>query len=188
LPNYVSHLQAAELLKEADRILVIGCSGGGKTTLSVEISIKRGLEYQSIDRDVRWLPGWTERDKEEQRGMIIKLVEREHWVMDGSGASTFDLRLPRADLVLWVRVSRYTALKGLAIRVFRNFGSVRPEMAEGCPEKFPDLEFLSYIWNFEKKHTPIFIHNIDTYGSHVPVVVLESHSKIESMLRSAFLT
>ena len=108
--------------------------------------------------------------------------------MDGSGASTFDLRLPRADLVLWVRVSRYTALKGLAIRVFRNFGSVRSEMADGCPEKFPDLEFLSYIWNFEKKHTPIFIHNIDTYGSHVPVVVLESHSKIQSMLRSAFLT
>ena len=94
MPNYVSHLQAAELLKEADRILVIGCSGGGKTTLSVEIATKRGLEYQSIDRDVRWLPGWTERDKEEQRGMIIKLVEREHWIMDGSGASTFDLRLP----------------------------------------------------------------------------------------------
>ena len=118
--------------------------------------------------------------------MITELVNRDRWVMDGSGSSTFDIRLPRTDLILWVRVPRYMALKGLASRVIRNFGSVRSEMAQGCPEKFPDLEFLSYIWNFERKHAPLFVKNIDKYGSNIPVVILESHSKINSMLQSAF--
>ena len=186
MPKYVSYLKAAELLPEVNRVLVIGCSGGGKTTLSVELANGLGLEYISIDRDVRWLPGWTERDKQQQRDMIAELVGCDRWLMDGSGASTFDLRLPRTDLILWVRVSRYTALKGLTLRVIRNLGSVRPEMAEGCPEKLPDLNFLSYIWNFEKKHTPIFIEKIDKYGPDIPVAVLESHVEIGNMLSGTF--
>ena len=188
MPKYISHLEAAEILPIVNRILVIGCSGGGKTTLSVKLANQLNTEYQSIDRDVRWLPGWKERDKQTQREMIAELVKRHCWVMDGSGASTFDLRLPRTDLILWVRVPRYTALKGLASRVLSNFGSVRTEMAQGCPEKLPDLDFLSYIWNFEKKHAPIFVKNIDKYGSNIPVVILESHTKITSMLQRAFKT
>ena len=188
MPKYISHLEAATLLPTLNRILVIGCSGGGKTTLSVKLANQLKAEYQSIDRDVRWLPGWIERDKQTQRVMITELVNRDRWVMDGSGASSFDIRLPRTDLILWVRVPRYMALKGLALRVIRNFGTVRPKMAQGCPEKFPDLDFLSYIWNFEKKHAPLLVKNIDIYGSSIPVAILESHSKITNMLRSAFKT
>lgn len=186
MPKYISHLDAAALLPVVKRILVIGCSGGGKTTLSVKLADQLNTEYQSIDRDIQWLPGWKEREKQAQRAMITELVNRDRWVMDGSGASTFDIRLPRTDLILWVRVPRYIALKGLASRVLRNYGSVRPEMAQGCPEKFPDREFLSYIWNFEKKHAPLFVKNIEEYGSNIPVAILESHSKIDSMLKSAF--
>ncbi len=188
MPKYVSYLKAAELLLEVNRVLVIGCSGGGKTTLSVQLANRLSLEYISIDRDVRWLPNWTERDKRQQRKMITEMVNRDRWLMDGSGASTFDLRLPRTDLILWVRVTRYTALKGLTLRVIRNLGSVRPEMAEGCPEKLPDLEFLSYIWNFEKKHTPIFIEIIDKHGSDIPIAVLQSHAEIGKLLSSTSLT
>jgi len=112
VPKYVSYLKAAELLPEVNRVLVIGCSGGGKTTLSVQLANGLSLEYISIDRDVRWMPGWIERDKQKQREMIAELVGRDRWLMDGSGASTFDLRIPRTELILWVRVTRYTALKG----------------------------------------------------------------------------
>jgi len=44
------------------------------------------------------------------------------------------------------------------------------------------LDFLSYIWNFEKKQTPIFIEKIDKYGPDIPVAVLKSHVEIENML------
>lgn len=184
MPRYVSLDEAADLLAKIQRILVIGCSGGGKTTLSARIAALRGLEFQSLDRDVRWLPGWVERDRAEQRALISQLSQRERWVMDGSGASSFDIRLPRTELVLWVRVPRYVALLGLAKRVFRYYGSVRPAMAEGCPEPLPDRAFLSYIWNFERKYAPLFIKQIDQYGPDVPVAVLRSYREMEALTQA----
>ncbi len=185
MPNYITPNEAATILPNANRILVIGCSGGGKSTLSQKISTQFKLEYISIDRDVRWLPGWQERNKQQQRQILTQLVQRDRWVMDGSGASTFDIRLPRAELVLWVRVPRYVALMGLTRRVMRYFGSTRPEMAEGCPEPVPDREFLSYIWNFEKLQVPKFVHHLDLYGAQVPVATLKSHREMDNMLLKA---
>lgn len=185
MPNYVSIDEAAEVLAKCQRVLVIGCSGGGKTTLSRRIAASFAMEFQSLDRDVRWLPGWTERAKDEQRTIIQDLATRDRWVMDGSGASTFDIRLPRTDLVLWVRVPRRVALFGLAKRVLRHFGTVRPDMAEGCPEPLPNREFLSYIWNFETKYAPLFVRNIDRYGPGVPLAILPSHTAMDRLVALA---
>ncbi|TDK31252.1 AAA family ATPase [Rhizobium deserti] len=183
MPRYVSSEEAAHLLAKAARVLVIGCSGGGKTTFSAKIAACRNLEFQSLDRDVRWLPGWVERDRAGQREIIAQLAQRERWVMDGSGASSFDLRLPRTDLVLWVRVPRHIALLGLFKRVFRYYGSVRPAMAEGGPEPLPDRDFLSYIWNFEERYAPLIIKQIDQHGPTVPVAVLRSHREMDAILQ-----
>ncbi|MEK1870952.1 MAG: AAA family ATPase [Rhizobium altiplani] len=183
MPRYVSSQEASNLLVEAKRVLVIGCSGGGKTTFSAKIAACRNLEFQSLDRDVRWLPGWVERDRAGQREIIEQLARRERWVMDGSGASSFDLRLPRTELVLWVRVPRYIALFGLFTRVFRYYGAVRPAMAEGCPEPLPDRDFLSYIWNFERRYAPFFIKQIDQHGPTVPVAVIRSHREMDAILQ-----
>ncbi|QPB24495.1 AAA family ATPase [Rhizobium sp. 007] len=183
MPRYVALSEAAAKLARANRVLVIGCSGGGKTTFSQKIANSFNLEFQSLDRDVRWLPGWKERDRQEQRTLIAEMTRRSRWVMDGSGASSFDLRLAHTDLVLWVRVPRRVALFGLARRVGRFYGSVRPAMAPGCPERLPNREFLSYIWNFEKKYAPIFIQSIDRHGPNVPVAVLRSHREMARLLQ-----
>lgn len=173
---------AAEHLANANRVLVIGCSGGGKSTLSLKIAERFGLEYQSYDRDVRWLPGWRVRDRAEQRARVSDLVSRERWVMDGNSPSTFDIRLPRADLVIWLRIPRRVALMGIARRVLSNYGSVRIDMAEGCPEQLPDREFLSYIWTFEKKVSPRIIAGLDRHGPKVPVVIMPSRKSFHALM------
>lgn len=178
VPNHVSISEAADVLKSAERVLVVGCSGGGKTTLSVRLAEHFSLVYQSLDRDVRWLPNWVVRDAGEQRAIFQRLVAEERWVMDGSGPSTLDLRLPRADLVIFVRVPRGVALWGLFKRVAKHYGTVRPEMAEGCAEPLPDWEFLSYIWNFEKNSAPRIEREIDQHGPDVPVVTVRSHREM----------
>lgn len=69
--------EAADHIRRANRILVMGCSGGGKSTLSQKIAARFGLAYVSIDRDVLWLPGWVERAKDEQRAIIVAKVQEE---------------------------------------------------------------------------------------------------------------
>jgi adenylate kinase family enzyme len=182
LPSFISLSSAVEHLAMANRVLVIGCSGSGKSTLSIRIAERFGLEYQSYDRDVRWLPGWEVRDRAEQRVRVLDLVGRERWVMDGTTPSTFDIRLPRTDLVLWLRVPRRLALIGIVRRVFSNYGSVRPDMAEGCPEQLPDREFLSYIWTFEKRVVPRIMAGLDLHGPSVPVAMLHTRKSVEALL------
>ena len=180
--HHVTIPEAADLLKTARRVLVIGCSGGGKSTLSQAISEQFGMAYLSYDRDVRWLPGWRVRDRGEQREIVAELVARDRWVMDGTTVSTFDLRLPRTDLVIWVRVPRRVALAGVARRVLANYGQVRPDMAEGCPEQLPDREFLTFIWTWERRVAPRVVAGLDRFGPEVPVVTLWSRRVFPELL------
>lgn len=182
MPNFVPVIEAHEILEQANKVLVIGCSGGGKTTLALRISEKYALAYQSIDRDVRWLPGRQVRDRTEQRQIISELAGRDRWVMDGTSPSSFDIRVPRADLIVWVRLPRRIAIAGVVKRVLVNYGKVRVAMAEGCPEPIPDRDFLSYIWSFERKSAPKLITQIDKHGPTVPVAVLKSRADIANLI------
>ena len=182
MPNYISISDATGRLATAERILVIGCSGAGKTTLSLKIAERFGLEYQSLDRDVLWLPEWRQRDKIEQREILRNLVSRNRWIMDGNGPSTFDIRVPRADLVLWLRVPRHLSFLGLAHRVLKNYGVVRNAMADGCPERLPDKEFLSYIWTFEQRMAPRIIAGVNQHGPETPIVIIRNRREAASLL------
>lgn len=182
MPNFVNVDEAGARLAKAKRVLVVGCSGGGKTTLALKIADRFGLEYQSIDRDVRWLPGSKVRDRVEQRAIVAELVALERWVMDGTNISTFELRVPRADLIVWVRVPRRIAMFGVFRRVAMNYRRVRVAMAKGCPEPIPDREFLSYIWSFERREAPRLEASLDKHGPHVPVVVLRSHREMRRLV------
>ena len=185
MPTYLPDIEdALPRLRQASRILVIGCSGGGKSTLSRKLSGKLDLPYISMDRDFFWLPGWIKRPKAEERVLIAACVAQDRWIMDGSGPSTFDLRFPRTDMVIWVRVPRRVCLWGLACRVASSFGRVRPEMAPGCPEQLPDREFLSYIWNFERRVSPVIVQMLDRYAPDMPVLTLRSRRDIRALAES----
>lgn len=182
MPNFVTVTEAAQILLQARRVMVVGCSGTGKTTLSQALSTRLDLPYWSLDRDIFWLPGWIKRDKPAQRDIIRGIIATERWLMDGTNASSFDLRLPRADLVIWLRLPRRIAYWGLARRVVSNYGQVRVGMADGCPERFPEWDFLSFIWSFNRKYTPLFTEKFDTHAPELPVVRLTRRAEVAALL------
>lgn len=127
------------------------------------------------------MPGWIKRPKAEERAPIAAKVAEDRWIMDGSGASSFDLRLPRTNLVIWVRVPRRVCFWGLVCRVASSFGRLRPDMAPGCPEQLPDREFLSYIWNFERRVSPVIVQMLDRHAPEMPVLTLRSRRDIRAL-------
>ncbi len=173
--------QTAAALRTADRILVIGCSGSGKSTLAQALSGMFALPYVSMDRDVFWMSGWTQRPRAEALAIVERAVDERRWIMDGTSPGTLPLRLPRTDLVIWMRPPRHVSLYGVISRWIRFRGKTRPEMAENCPERVT-LEFLSYIWNFEKTESPEIEQKLADYGSEVPVLVLRSHAQTRVLL------
>lgn len=173
--------EAARILEKADRILIIGCSGTGKSTLAQVIASLRGLTYVSMDRDIFWLPGWKMRPRPEAISLIEQAVAGPRWIIDGNSPGTLPLRLPRTDIVIWRRPPRHVALRGVISRWLRYRGRSRPEMAPGCPERL-DWKFLRYIWTFERDEAPQFQEMLARHGAHVPVVTLKSYRDGEDLL------
>ena len=181
MSRLLSLSQAGAALPAAQRVLVIGGAGAGKTTLARRLSNRFDLPYQSLDRDARWLPGWTLRATEEQRPIIARLAGAGRWVMDGGDPASLALSLPRADLVLWLRIPRGAALRALLWRSVAQWGRVRPGMARGCPERLPRRDALAQLWHYERDTAPL----IDAaLGGDVPVAILRSPGDIARLLNT----
>jgi adenylate kinase family enzyme len=172
---------AADIIRHGNRFLVIGCSGGGKSTLSRRIADRFGLRYISIDRDILWLPGWVQRERAEQRRIIEEMIAGDRWIMDGTNPSTFDIRVPRSDLVIWMQMPRYLCIWGILSRWVRHYGKTRPDMAPGCPEKM-DLEFFHFVWTFEKRFAWRIVDGLARHGGETPLVVVKSRRQMRDLL------
>ena len=131
-----------------ERILIIGCGGSGKSTLARQLGEKTGLPVVHLDK-LFWHPGWVESSKEEIDAKIMQAISEPRWILDGNFNRTIHQRLERCDTVIYLDFSRFACLMGVAKRVLTTYGTVRPDMAEGCPERF-DWEFLQWVWNFNK--------------------------------------
>lgn len=129
------------------RVLIIGPCGSGKSTLARELAPLLGLPLIHMDQ-LGWNPGWVETDNVELRRRVEVAVSGERWLIEGNYGSTLAPRLARADTVLYLDFPIRLCLRRLVRRVWTHRGRSRPDMPQGCPERF-DLEFFLYVlrWN-----------------------------------------
>ncbi|MFB3098236.1 MAG: AAA family ATPase, partial [Dehalococcoidia bacterium] len=83
------------------RIVVVGSSCSGKTTLANSLSEKLGYSHIELDA-IHWLPDWVPRPVEEFRKLTSVVIGEESWVVDGNYSSVRDLVWPRATTLVWL--------------------------------------------------------------------------------------
>lgn len=151
------------------RVLVIGISGAGKSTFAQKLAARTGLPIIHLDKEF-WRPGWVQTPRPDWRTKVAELAAGDRWIMDGNYDSSLDLRLPRADTVMWFDYPTLRCMQRALRRVASTYGKVRADMGPGCPERF-DLEFLRYIWTFNRKQRPRVVAALAKYGRHLDPVV-----------------
>ena len=164
------------------RVLVIGISGAGKSTFSRALAGKTGLPLIHLDKEF-WQPGWKITPRAEWRSKVTELVARDAWIMDGNFDSSLDLRLPRADTVVWFEFPTLRCLRRALQRTVSTYGQVRTDMGEGCPERF-DLEFLRYIWTFNAKQRRQIAAALAAFGRHLDPVVFRRDREVIQFLQA----
>lgn len=126
------------------KIMVVGVSAGvGKSTFARKLGEKLDLPVHHLDR-YHWKSGWIEADKAEFRAALEKVVDEDAWIIEGNYSSTFDLRLAKADTIIYLELPLGVCLYRVLKRWLTNLGRTRPDMAEGCPERM-EWEFLKFI-------------------------------------------
>jgi adenylate kinase family enzyme len=164
------------------RILVIGSPGAGKSTLATRLAAARDLPVHYLDLH-HWKPGWVYRDAADARERVRAIVVTPAWVMDGNFAETFDLRMPRADTLIWLDYPRTTCLRRILTRTIRNYGRQTPDLPEGCPETF-DLGVVRFAWKFPAESRPQILAALERFGAHLDVFRLGSDAEVAAFSRA----
>ena len=111
---------------------------------------KLGLPVVHLDQ-LWWKEGWRNVTREEFDSRLAMAMNMDGWIIDGNYSRTMEMRLAKCDTVIYLDFNRWACLRGMCQRVFGNYGKVRPDMAQGCPERF-DPSFVKWIWDYNKNN------------------------------------
>ena len=150
-----------------ERICIIGGSGTGKTTLADNLGKKLNLPVYHID-GIHYLKNWEVRDKKERDKIILDIINKEKWVIDGTYRSTLKERLEKSDFVIYLDYSSIAQIKGVLGRFIKSNGKEKKEIP-GCNEKM-DLNFFLWVINWRKNKRKDIIgslKNVDKTKVHI---------------------
>jgi len=97
--------------------------------------------------------------------------------MDGTYDQSLDIRLPRADMVIFLDFPRSICMWRIIKRVLSRYGKVRPDLAEGCPERW-DWSFIKWTWRYRRDHRPGILRALDEYGQGCEMIRLTSPAEV----------
>ena len=161
------------------RILVIGSSGAGKSTFSRRLHEATGLKLIHLDK-LYWKPNWVETtDKTEWRKTLAEVLRGDEWIIDGNYSSTMEMRLEASDTAILLDLPNYVCAWRVLKRFVLNRKRSRPDMAEGCQEKF-DWEFLKWTWNYPTRSKPRVEELLKRFGGEKTIIRLRSKQDIEN--------
>ena len=131
-----------------------------------------------------WRPGWVESEREDYLDRVMAALAAPAWICDGQFTSSFHLRMPLADTIVWIDQPRALCLFRAIWRAVTYRRGGRPDMAEGCREKI-DFDFYRYIWTFDREKAPEIAAPLAAHGAHARVVRLKSDREIADFLSQA---
>jgi adenylate kinase family enzyme len=164
------------------KIAIIGSSGSGKSTLARRLGQALNLPVYHLDR-LFWRPDWQETPKDEWRALQEKLCAEPAWIIDGNYTGTLDVRLAACDTVVWLDLPTWVCLAGTLWRILRHRGRTRPDMGEGCPERF-DWAFMRWIWSFRKHTRPRIVQELDALPPSKAIIVLTSRREMAEWIET----
>jgi len=161
------------------RIVVVGTTGSGKTTMAGRLAHK--LNYPHIELDaLSWGPDWTLWPNDEFLARVEEATRGQNWVVDGNYSRSREMVWGRADTIVWLDYPLYLIMWRLWWRTWGRWWK-RTELWSGNRERLWEHFFTGdslFLWALktykrrrreypELLNRPEYAH-LRTYRFHSP--------------------
>lgn len=102
------------------RIVVVGTTSSGKSTLAKKISERFDMGFIELDA-LHWEPNWQEAPLDVFRARVRTATQAERWIVAGNYSVVRDLVWSQAEAVIWLDYPFFLVLKQLTRRTFRRW-------------------------------------------------------------------
>ena len=161
----------------AQRILVVGSPGAGKSTFAR--ALRDALDLPLVYLDMLWhKPDQTTTTRTEFDIELQAILPRDRWIIDGNYARTLKRRLERAEAVFLFDLPAKECLAGATARI----GHPREDLP--WIERELDAEFAEYIRRFPTDQLPQLLATIDARPRSTSLVTLHSHEEADAYIET----
>ena len=139
------------------RIVVIGCPGSGKSTLSRELHNITGIPLYHLDM-MYWNADKTTVEKHVFLERLTTVLKKDNWIIDGNYTSTMEVRIAACDTVIFLDYPLDLCLDAIKLRR----GKPRSDMP--WIETEEDVEFIEFIKSYNQKQRPKVLDLLQKYS------------------------
>lgn len=175
-------------MSSSQRIVVIGTSGAGKTTLARQLAKCLAIPHVELDA-LHWEPGWTEVSNTVFQSRVETALAGDRWVVDGNYKQVRSQIWQRADTLIWLDYSLPVIMTRLLRRTVRR-AMTQELVCNGNQENWR-LSFFSresiLLWALRTYHRrrreyPILLQQPEY--AHLRVLRLRSATETNRWLRT----
>ena len=156
------------------KIIVIGCPGSGKSTVSRALHNKTGIPLYHLDM-MYWNADKTTVEKSVFLERLSVVLEKDEWIIDGNYSSTMELRMAACDTVIFLDYPLDVCLDGIRERR----GKPRSDMP--WIETEEDSEFIEFIKNYNEQQKPKVLELLEKY-SDKNIIIFKSREEADAFL------
>ena len=156
------------------KVIVIGCPGSGKSTVSRALHNKTDIPLYHLDV-MYWNADKTTVEKSVFLERLSDVLEKDEWIIDGNYSSTMELRMAACDTVIFLDYPLDVCLDGIRERR----GKPRSDMP--WIETEEDSEFIEFIKNYNEQQKPKVLELLKKY-SDKNIIIFKSREQADSFL------
>ena len=156
------------------KVIVIGCPGSGKSTVSRALHNKTGIPLYHLDM-MYWNADKTTVEKSAFLERLSSVLEKDEWIIDGNYGSTMELRMAACNTVIFLDYPLDVCLDGIRNRR----GKSRSDMP--WIETEEDAEFIEFIKSYNEQQKPKVLELLEKY-SDKNIVIFKSREEANAFL------
>ena len=152
------------------KVLVLGCSGSGKSTFSIKLHEKTKIPLYHLD-NIWWKADRSHISRDEFDERLSDLVGQDSWIIDGDYSRTYEKRIAACDTIFFLDYGQKVCMEGITERV----GQDRPDMP--WTEDTLDPELVELVKNYEAENKPLLR---DLFSKYPDKNVITFHTRKEA--------